>query len=192
MNRYRSKTLTTWLAVFGGAVGLHRFYLHGLRDHWGWIHVPPTLIGLIGVQRMDALGQDDHLAWLLIPLLGLSLSVAMLAAIVHGLTPDDTWDARHNAGLPRRRTGWGAVIGVIVALMVGGVVLIGTIAFSGQRFFEWQMERAAASVVLHAGRDLRKPMDLRPWLGANRSDARWHREDLQRRHGGKDAVLCRA
>jgi hypothetical protein len=102
-------------------------------------------MGLIGVHRMDALGQDDHLAWLLIPLLGLSLSVAMLAAIVHGLTPDDTWDARHNAGLPQRRTGWGAVIGVIIALMVGGVVLIGTIAFSGQRFFEWQVERAAAS-----------------------------------------------
>ena len=28
------------------------------------------------------------------------------------------------------------------------------------------------SVVLHAERDLRKPMDLRLWLGENRSDAR--------------------
>ena len=35
-------------------------------------------------------------------------------------------------------------------------------------------------------------MDLSSWLGANHSDAEWHREDLQRRQGGKDAVLCAA
>ncbi|MDP3085647.1 MAG: LysR family transcriptional regulator [Rubrivivax sp.] len=48
----------------------------------------------------------------------------------------------------------------------------------------------APSVVLHAVRHLRKPMDLVLWLGANRSDTPWYREDLQRRHGAKDAVLC--
>jgi hypothetical protein len=35
------------------------------------------------------------------------------------------------------------VLGVVVALMVGGVVLMGTIAFSGQKFFEWQLGRRA-------------------------------------------------
>ena len=35
-------------------------------------------------------------------------------------------------------------------------------------------------------------MNLSSWLGANHSDAEWHREDLQRRQGGKDAVLCAA
>ncbi len=49
---------------------------------------------------------------------------------------------------------------------------------------------AGASVVLHAVRHLRKPMDLGLWLGANRRDTEWYREDLQRRHGAKDAVLC--
>jgi hypothetical protein len=63
----------------------------------------------------------------------------MLQAIVSGLTPDATWDARHNAGLPPRSTAWGAVLGVIVALLIGGMVLMGTIAFAGQRFFEWQL-----------------------------------------------------
>jgi hypothetical protein len=33
-------------------------------------------------------------------------------------------------------------------------------------------------------------MDLSSWLGANRSDTRRYRKDLQRRQGGKDAVLC--
>ncbi len=51
-------------------------------------------------------------------------------------------------------------------------------------FAEW------ASVVLHTVRHLRKPMDLGLWPGANRSDTEWYREDLQRRHGAKDAVLC--
>ncbi|MFO1333169.1 MAG: hypothetical protein U1E95_12045 [Rubrivivax sp.] len=45
------------------------------------------------------------------------------------------------------------------------------------------------SAVFHSVQHLRKPMDLSFWLGANRSDAQWHREDLQRRQGGKGAVL---
>jgi len=31
-------------------------------------------------------------------------------------------------------------------------------------------------------------MDSVPWLGANRSDTRTYREDLQRRHGVEDAL----
>ena len=38
--------------------------------------------------------------------------------------------------------------------------------------------------------NLRKPVGLDVWLGANRSDAYWHRENLQRRQAAKDAVLC--
>ena len=37
-----------------------------------------------------------------------------------------------------------------------------------------------------------KAPDLWYWLGANHSDTQWYREDLQRRQGGKDAVLCAA
>lgn len=136
----KSKTLATWIAFFGGSLGLHRFYLHGLRDLGAWLHWPPTLLGLVGVQRMLALGQDDRLAWLLIPLLGLVLTASMLAAIAYGLTPDERWNARHNAQGPERRSGWLAVFGVIAALSVGATVLVATIAFSGQRFFESQIE----------------------------------------------------
>jgi hypothetical protein len=35
-----------------------------------------------------------------------------------------------------------------------------------------------------------KLMHLPLWQGTNRSDTEWYREDLQRRHGGKGAVLC--
>lgn len=140
----KSKTFATWLALIGGALGVHRLYLHGARDPWGWLFWPPTLLGLWGVWRMRDLGQDDRLSWLLIPLLGLSLAAAMLGAIVIGLTSDERWAARFGTpGEAPEATGWGPVLGVIAALMVGGAVLMGTIAFGGQKFFEWQQEQAA-------------------------------------------------
>ena len=145
--RYRSKTLATWIALGFGALGGLRFYLHGWRDPVGWLQLPPTLLGLWGAWRMHTLGQDDHLASVLVPLLGLMLSMAMLLAIISGLTPDERWDARHNPGLEPRATGWGPVLGVILALMVGGIVLMGTIAFAGQRFFEWQQQAALLRAV---------------------------------------------
>lgn len=139
---YKSKTLATWLALVGGSVGLHRFYLHGFRDAWGWLFIVPSTIGLYGVQRMRLLGVDDHLAWALIPLLGLMLSAAMLTAIVYGLTPDEKWNARFNPNGPNHQMNWATVIGVAAALIVGGGILMTTIAFSAQRYFEYAAEAA--------------------------------------------------
>lgn len=141
----RSKTLAAWLALLLGPLGAHRFYLHGWHDRPGWLHLPPTLAGLYGVLRMRALGQDDRLAEVLVPLLGLSISAAMIAGIVYALTPDEKWDARHNPGRPVTATGWGPVLAAIAGLLVGGAVLMGTIAYSGQKFFEWQLAQPAAA-----------------------------------------------
>jgi hypothetical protein len=141
---YCSKTLATWIAVLGGPLGLHRLYLRGLGDVVGWLHVVPTGLGALGVLRMRELGQDDRLAWALIPLLGLMIAQAMLCAIVYGLTPDERWDHQRNPGQPAHRTGWAPVLGVIAALLLGAGVLMGTIAFGVQKFFEWQLEPTAA------------------------------------------------
>lgn len=142
---YRSKTAATWVALLGGCVGLHRFYLHGLRDPWGWLFIWPSLVGFYGVQRMRGLGGDDHLAWVLIPFLGLTLAIAMASAVVYGLTPDDRWNARFNPTGPQSRMGWGAVIGVATALIVGAGILMATIAFTAQRYFEYQAETAQSN-----------------------------------------------
>lgn len=142
---HRSKTLATWIAVVGGTLGLHRFYLYGFRDVLGWLHPLPTLLGLWGLERVETFGHDDRIAWLLLPLLGLMVSLAMLNAIVYGLTTDEKWAMRHHPDEPPQRTGWGPVLGVVVALMVGAAALMSTIAYSGQRFFEWQAEQARSS-----------------------------------------------
>jgi hypothetical protein len=133
----RSKTVATWLALLGGSVGAHRLYLRGPRDAWAWLHAVPTLVGAYGAWRMRTLSVDDRLGSLLVPLLGLMLAGTMLMAIVYGLTPDEKWDARWNAGIASHPGGWGAILGVIAALMLGATALMATIAFAGQRVFEW-------------------------------------------------------
>lgn len=139
---YKSKTLATWIALVGGAFGLHRFYLNGLSDSWGWLHPVPALLGLYGIARARQFGQDDHWSWLLIPLLGGAISVAMLTAIVYGLMPDEKWNARYNPVGRSSHSGWAAVMGAVLSLLIGGGVLIATLAFSGQRYFEYQVESA--------------------------------------------------
>ena len=74
-------------------------------------------------------------------MLGLTLSAAMLSAIVYALTPDDRWTTRHRPGQPPQATGWLPVLGAVVALLLGASVLMGTVAFGLQRFFEWQLQR---------------------------------------------------
>jgi hypothetical protein len=139
---YKSKTLATWIALVGGMLGLHRFYLYGLKDRWGWLCIVPTAFGAWGLERVQAFGQDDQAAWILVPLLGLVLAGTMLTAIVYGLMPDEKWNARFNPDGPAHHSGWSTVIGVGIALFVGAGVLMATLAFSGPRYFEYQVEEA--------------------------------------------------
>ncbi len=142
---YRSKTIAAWLALLLGSLGVHRMYLFGLRDVKAWLHPLPTALGLLGLERITTLGQDDQLAWLLLPLLGVMLTLAMLQAILYALTPDETWQQRYNADRPGHTPGWGPVIAALLALLLGGTTLVGTIAYGGQKFFEWQMQNDAAA-----------------------------------------------
>ena len=142
----KSKTLSTWLAFLGGSLGLHRFYLHGFADAWGWLSPLPTLVGAFGLLRLRDAGLDDTLGALLVPWLGLMLVAGMLQAIVIGLTPDERWHQRFNPSLNpssgEGASGWLNVLGIALSLMVGATILMSTIAFAGQRYFEHQIEEA--------------------------------------------------
>jgi hypothetical protein len=104
---------------------------------------------------MRQLGQDDQVAWILIPLLGLMITFSMLCAILYGLTPDEKWDALRNSGHAPVRTAWGPVLGVIAALLLGAAILMGTIAFSIQKLFEWNL-------AVSSSLDMNRPSILAP------------------------------
>lgn len=142
----KNKTLAAWLTFLGGPLGLHRFYLHGLTDWLGWLLPIPTALGLYGVERILDYGQDDTLSWILVPLLGFTIAACALQAIIYGLMSAEKWNARFN---PRAatdsqpgQTRWLTIGAVVTALLVGTTVLMASIAFSFQRYFEYQIEEA--------------------------------------------------
>lgn len=138
----KSKTLAAWLAFLGGPLGLHRFYLHGPGDLWGWLSPIPTALGIYGFQRVQALGIDDPASWVLLPLFGFHFAGCALTAIVYGLTDKDRWNRRHNAGADTLAgaTRWATIFAVVLSLLIGTTVLMSSIVYSFQRYFEYQVE----------------------------------------------------
>lgn len=133
---FKSKTLAASLALFFGVIGAHRFYLKGWRDVLGWLHIPLFAVGFWGAARFINFGVDDYGARMALPMLGLSVGVALFQALLFGLTPDARWDAKWNAGMSRyTSSGWGAVLVVIFALLIGTAALMGGLAFGLQQVF---------------------------------------------------------
>lgn len=125
---HKNKTLATLLAFLLGGIGLHRFYLHGINDRWGWLHAASLpACGIV----MGAAPRADWFFWYL-PLT-LSMLAGAIEALVLGLTPDEKWDAAYNAGSARRSASrWLLAVIIVATLMVGAALLIATMA----RFFD--------------------------------------------------------
>ena len=141
----KNKTLAAYLAFIFGQLGLHRMYLFGVKDKWAWLHPAIAAVGWYGVYRVRLYGQDDQLAWLLIPLLGFTLAATAITAIYYGLMPTEKWNAQYNAASPGTLAGdtnWLTIGAVVFALLFGAITLMSSIAFSFQRYFEYQVEEA--------------------------------------------------
>jgi hypothetical protein len=121
---HKNKTLATLLALVLGGVGAHRFYLKGGTDRLGLLHV--CSIPVAGL--VYGLGHAPNPFWVLLPVL-VSCIAGFIEALVIGLTPDEKWDAAHNAASGRRSdSNWLVVLLLVATLMVGATTLIGTIA----------------------------------------------------------------
>jgi TM2 domain-containing membrane protein YozV len=142
--RGKSKLITVALAFLFGCLGAHRFYLKGLRDLFGWVHLLATAAGALGVASMILGVGSTPLNWVFAVAGGVSIIAAFLTAIVFGLRPDDKWDARYNTHGTPTRSGWPVVILVILSLMIGTGLLMAGLAISFQTFFESQVEAAKA------------------------------------------------
>lgn len=146
MSAMKNKTIAAWLALLTGPLGLHRFYLYGFSDRLGWLLPIPTLIGMYGVQRARHFGVDDQWSGLLIPFLGFTIAGCALNAILYGLKDAEGWNLRFNPTLPADAssgsTQWLTVGALVASLLIGTTALMATLAFSFQRYFEYQIEAA--------------------------------------------------
>ena len=146
MKKLKNKTFATWLAFLGDPLGLHRFYLRGLGDTLGWLHPIPTALGLYGIERILANGVDDQASWMLVPLLGFTIAACALTAIVYGLMTPEKWNARFNPAAPldasAGATNWGTIIGIAASLMIGTAILMASLAYSFEHYFQYQIEEA--------------------------------------------------
>lgn len=121
---HKNKTFATALALTLGTLGAHRFYLHGAVDRAGLLHI--SSLPIAGLIFSNANG--IHSFYALLPLL-VSGIAACIEALVIGLTPDEQWDARFNAGsTTRSRSNWILAVMLVTTLLVGATVLIATIA----------------------------------------------------------------
>jgi hypothetical protein len=95
---------------------------------------------------MQQFGLDDALSWFLIPLLGFTMAGCALTAIIFGLTSTEKWNARFNPDqgpdATPGETSWLTILGVAFALLGGTTALTGSLAFSFQHYFEFQVEEA--------------------------------------------------
>jgi TM2 domain-containing membrane protein YozV len=99
---HKDKTFATLLAFILGGIGAHRFYLFGIKDTWGWVHV------------------------IFLPL---AIYAGIIEALVIGLTPDDKWDAAHNRGSGHQsRSRWPLALLLVLITGIGAVIVIGSIA----------------------------------------------------------------
>ena len=128
---FKNKTLATFLASFFGGVGLHRFYLFGKFDFWGWAHLVTLPISALAIWS----GSVQN--WLFLSfLLVLSILSGFLEALVIGLTPDERWDARFNAATGRLSdSGWTVALLLIFTLGGGAMSLIWVMARSFDLLF---------------------------------------------------------
>ena len=137
----KNKTIAVWATLVTGPLGLQLLYLTGRYDVWGGLALASTLVGLYGVQRARTLGLDDTLSWMLIPLFGFAFAACAIAALRYGLMDAPSWNRRFNPEADEEtsagQTGWFTVIGLASSLFIGATVLISTLAFSFQRYFEF-------------------------------------------------------
>jgi TM2 domain-containing membrane protein YozV len=123
---HKNKTVTTLLALTLGGLGIHRFYLGGLQDRWGWLHLSSVPLSWV----LISIGSDWPPFFTISPLI-ISILVGFLEALVLGLVPDEKWDAQHNRDSGRQsNSSWPLAVLLVLTLGIGATALIATLARS--------------------------------------------------------------
>jgi TM2 domain-containing membrane protein YozV len=121
---HKNNTLATLLASVLGGLGIHRFYLYGITDKWGWAHAASLLFSSGILMTAPSIPFFFGIS----PLM-LSALIAFIEALVIGLTPDEKWDAAHNQGSGKQtHSAWPLALLLILTVGIGATALIAAIA----------------------------------------------------------------
>ncbi|MBY0572386.1 MAG: TM2 domain-containing protein [Undibacterium sp.] len=123
-NQHKNKTLATFLCLFFGSLGAHRFYLYGKRDHYAWLHLISLPFSYFLAKLYFNLDPFyTYSPWLL------SLLIAMFISLILGLKSDENWDAQFNphSGSKSDST-WILALLLVFAVGAGAIILIGIMA----------------------------------------------------------------
>jgi hypothetical protein len=113
---HKNKTAVSLLSALGGAFGLHRFYLYGHKDIFGWIYLSMSSVYLAVAGASWSNPSLDARVAFLFPI---PVFVAAIEALVIGLTDDAKWDRRHNVYSPdQTRSGWRLVVLLVLTLAI--------------------------------------------------------------------------
>lgn len=122
---HKNKTFSTLLAILLGGIGAHRFYLYGKKDLWAWASA--LTYALLAFAAVAQLPQSVFIAFLTLVII--SFFAGLISALVIGLTPDEKWDAQHNADSGRSsNSSWFVILLVALTFALGSTALIATIA----------------------------------------------------------------
>ena len=121
---HKNKTFATLLAAVLGVVGVHRFYMGRATDRLGLLHVASLpMAGLI-----VGLAPGANWFYKILPLL-VSALMAIIEALVIGLTPDEKWDAAMNpASGQRSASNWPLALLLVATTMAGATLAIAVLA----------------------------------------------------------------
>lgn len=121
---HKNKTFATLLASVSGGLGAHRFYLRGWKDRWAWAHLSTLPLAAVLILA----GPDRPLMFTAAPFF-VSVLIGFVEALVIGLTPDDKWDAMHNAGSGKQSSSnWPLALLLVLTLGIGAASLIAAMA----------------------------------------------------------------
>lgn len=124
MSTHHNKTLATALALLLGGFGAHRFYLRGIADKIGLLH----LLSVPACSLIHFLAPDADWFFKILPLL-VSYIAGFIEGFVVGLMPDDQFDAKYNAGSGRQsESSWILAVVLVTMLFAAGVFAIATMA----------------------------------------------------------------
>ena len=125
-SKFKKKNYAILFAISFGFIGLHRFYLYGLKDVWGWSHIASVLISILLKISFPSL----TILLTFSPLL-LLLFFSYFEIFKIGLMTDEKWDSKHNLEYNKKTlSNWQIPFVLVITLFISVTLFLYILARS--------------------------------------------------------------